>query len=404
MVDTTPLRRHRDFRLLVSARFISALGSMVTMVAVPYQLYRLTGSSLAVGLLGLFELAPILAVAFYGGAMADAFDRRRLVLLAEAGAGLASGLLVLNATLSHPHVWIVYVAAVAGAAFYAILRPALDAMPPRLVDHEELPAAAAIGTAGYTVAWLGGPALGGVLIAAAGLPVVYGLDVVSFGASLLLVARMRRMPPPEDAERPSIRRVREGLAYAASRQELIGTYAVDIVALLFGVPEALFPAYAEHYGGAGVLGLLFSAPALGGLLASVSSGWIGRVHRHGMAVILAASGWGVGVIVFGAASVLWLALAGLVIAGFADAISGIFRSTIWNQTIPDRLRGRLAGVEMVSYTTGPLLGNVESGIVAALTTVRFSAISGGVLCIAGVAVTAILLPAFRMYDSRTMSR
>ncbi len=399
-VDIGPLRRHRDFRLLVAGRFISNLGSMLSFVAVPYQTYQITGSTFAVGLLGLLELVPILAIAFLGGALADAFDRRQLVQIAEAGAGISSAVLVVNALIDHPKVWVVYLATVTGAAFYAVLRPALDAMPPRLVDRDELVAASSVGTTFNTVAWLGGPAVAGVLIAAAGLPFVYGLDVASFGISLVILSRMRRMPPPEDAEAPSVSRIAEGLRYARSRQELIGTYLVDIVAMLFGIPLALFPAYAERLGGAGVLGLLYAAPGAGAFVASLTSGWTARVHRHGLAVILAASLWGAGIVVFAVAGNLWLALAGLAFAGGADAVSGVFRSTIWNQTIPDNLRGRLAGVEMVSYTAGPLLGQVESGLVAALTSVRFSAVSGGVLCIVGVAITAAMLPVFRHYDAR----
>jgi MFS family permease len=343
---------------------------------------------------------PILLVAFLGGALSDAFDRRRLVQVAELGAGLATALLVANALLAAPHVALVYVSATLAAGFYAILRPSLDAMLPRLVDTDELTAASAIGIFTSTAARLGGPALAGVLIAVAGLPVTYGLDVASFAVSLALLQAMRAMPPSPEADRPSVRAVVEGVRYARSRPELVGTYVVDIVAMLFGMPEALFPAFAERFGGAGVLGLLYAAPSAGALLATGLSGWNARVHRHGLAVLAAAAVWGAGVAVFGAATSLWLALAGLVAAGAADAVSGTFRTTIWNQTVPDRLRGRLASVELLSYTTGPLLGNVESGAVASVAGIRFSAISGGLVCIAGVGVVAVLMPAFRRYDAR----
>jgi hypothetical protein len=274
-------------------------------------------------------------------------------------------------------------------------------MLPRLVDDHELAAAAAIGTFASTASRLGGPAVAGVLIAVAGLPVTYGVDVASYAVSLVLLQAMRAMPASADADRPSLAAVVEGVRYARSRPELVGTYAADIVAMLFGMPEALFPAFAERLGGPGVLGLLYAAPSAGALLATGASGWTARVHRHGVAVLAAAGAWGVGVAIFGAAGGLWLALAGLVVAGAADAVSGIFRTTIWNQTIPDRLRGRLASVELLSYTTGPLLGNVESGAVASLAGIRFSAISGGILCVAGVGVVALVLPAFRRYDART---
>jgi MFS family permease len=213
---------------------------------------------------------------------------------------------------------------------------------------------------------------------------------------------MRAAPPPPDAERPSLKGIAEGFRYARGRPELVGTYGVDMVAMFFGMPEALFPAFALKLGGgATLLGFLYAAPAVGAMLATVTSGWSSHVHRHGAAVCAAAAGWGVGIVIVGVAPSAVIALAGLVVAGFADMVSGIFRSTIWNQTIPDRLRGRLAGIEQVSYSSGPTLGNVESGIVASLAGVRTSIVSGGVLCVAGVAVAAALLPAFRRYDSRT---
>jgi len=212
---------------------------------------------------------------------------------------------------------------------------------------------------------------------------------------------MRAVPPPSDAERPSLRRIAEGFRYARSRPELLGTYGVDMVAMFFGMPNALFPAFAQEFGGPGVLGLLYAAPSVGSLAATATSGWTRHVHRHGLGVILTAGVWGLGILLLGFAQSLPVALVALALAGAADMISGIFRSTIWNQTIPDRLRGRLAGIEQVSYSTGPLLGDVEAGIVGALAGVRVSIVSGGVLCIAGVGVAALLLPAFRRYDART---
>jgi MFS family permease len=296
---------------------------------------------------------------------------------------------------------VLFVVAAFAATFDGIQRPALDAMLPRLVERDEIPAAGALDTFRGEVAFVAGPAIAGVLIAAFGLPLLYGLDVATFFASLVAISLMRSMPPPEGAEPPSLRRVAEAFRYARSRPELMGTYVVDIVAMFFGMPMALFPAFAEKFGGAGVLGLLYAAPSVGSLLATITSGWVSRVHRHGAAVCIAAGVWGAGIVVFGFAPSLPLALAGLVVAGAGDMVSGIFRSTIWNQTIPDHLRGRLAGIEQISYSTGPLLGNVESGIVASFAGIRASAVSGGVLCIVGVAVATLLLPAFWRYDSRS---
>ena len=340
-------------------------------------------------------------MAFVGGALSDAFDRRRMVQLSELGSGLAIAVLMVNSLLPHPSVAVLFVVAPVLAALYGILRPSLDALVPRLVTREELPAASALEGFRGTLGSIAGPAVAGVVIAGAGLPVAYGLDVATFGASLVALWFMRAVPPPPDAPPVSLGSIAEGLRYARSRQELLGTYGVDIIAMFFGMPMALFPAIAQRFGGAGVLGLLYAAPAVGSLLATVTSGWVAHVHRHGLAIIVAAATWGTAIIGFGLAPNLALALVGLVIAGGADMVSGIFRGTIWNQTIPDRLRGRLAGIEQVSYTSGPLLGNLEAGVVASLASVRASVVSGGVLCVIGVALAAVALPAFRRYDART---
>jgi MFS family permease len=402
VVDFGPLRRRRDFRLLFVGQTVSFLGSMVTFVAVPFQAFELTGSSLVVGLIGLVELVPILVTAFVGGLLADAVDRRRMVLFSELAMSASAGALLANSLLPDPQLWVLFLVAGLDAAFYGIQRPSLDALTPRLVERDELPAASALASFRGTFGALVGPALAGGLIAAIGLPATYGFDVATFAFSLLVLMRMSAVPPPPEAERPSLRAVREGLRHARGRPELLGTYFVDMAAMFFGIPEALFPAFAKELGGGpGALGLLYAAPAAGSLLASVTSGWVGRVHRHGVAVILAASGWGVAVVGFGLAPGVPLALACLALAGFADMVSGIFRTTIWNQTIPDHLRGRLAGIEMISYTSGPLLGNVESGVVASFAGIRASAVSGGVLCVLSVGALAAALPGFRRYDAMT---
>jgi len=399
-VDLTPMRTSQDFRLLFFGQAVSFAGSMITYVAVPFQVYKLTGSSLAVGLLSLVELAPLLVAALVGGALADAHDRRRLVLLSELGLAAVSIVLAVNALLPRPQLWVLFVAAAVAAGLDGIQRPSLDSLVPRIVRREEIPAAAALNSLRTTFGMVLGPPIGGLLIALAGLPLTYAVDVLSFAASLVALGRMRAVPPPPEAEPPSLRRIAEGLRYARSRPELMGTYLVDINAMLFGMPIALFPALATRYGGPGVLGLLYAAPSVGSMLATLTSGWTGSVYRHGRAVLLAATAWGLAILGFGLAGPLWLALVMLALAGAADMISGIFRSTIWNQTIPDQLRGRLAGIEQISYSSGPLLGNVEAGTVASLTTVRTSVVSGGVLCVVGCAVLAVVLPAFKSYDAR----
>jgi MFS family permease len=403
-LDLGLLRRRRDFRLLLLGQSVSDAGSMVTFVAIPFQTYELTGSSLAVGLLGVAEFAPIIVLALLGGALADAFDRRRLVQLAEVGAAVVAGALVVNAALPDPQLWVLYACAALIAAFTALRRPPLDALVPRLVERDELKAAAGVQFTVHNTAFLAGPAVGGVLIAAAGLELTYAVDVATFVFSLVVLTMMR--PPAGgwavvDAEPPSLRRIVEGVRYARSRQELVGTYLVDMNAMFFAMPMALFPAIAKRHGGPEVLGLLYAAPSVGSIVVALTSGWTQRVHRHGRAIAYAAAAWGAAIIAFGFADVLWLALLCLAVAGGMDAISGVFRSTIWNETIPDHLRGRLAGVEMVSWSTGPLLGNAEAGAVAALAGVRASVVSGGIACVAGTVALAVALPGFWRYDSRT---
>jgi MFS family permease len=398
-VDAGLLRRRRELRLLVVGQSISDLGSMITFVAIPVQTFQLTGNSLYVGLLGVAEFVPMLLLALVGGALADSFDRRRLVMLAEIGALLVVAGLVANSLLEEPRLWLLYVAAALIAACTAIRRPPLDALMPRLVERDELKTASALQWAIHNVATMAGPAIGGVLIATAGAAVTYTADLVTFGVSLAALAAMRTPPPPE-GQALGLKAIAEGVRYAGSRQELIGTYTVDIVAMFFGMPMALFPALAQRYGGDAVVGLLYAAPSAGAVVATVASGWTRRVHRHGRAVVYAACGWGVAIALFGMAEVLWLALLCLAVAGGADAISGVFRGTIWNETIPDRLRGRLAGVEMISWSSGPMLGNAEAGIAASLVGLRGSIVGGGLICVAGAIALAAALPRFWGYDAR----
>src|SRR2546426_3023979 len=338
-LDIGPLRRHRDFRLLFIGRLVSFFGSMITFVAVPYQVYQLSHSTLLVGTLGLVELAAMLVFAMLGGALADAADRRTMVLLSEAGLMAGSILLAGNSLLTHPFVWLIFVVAALQGALDALQRPSLDALMPRLVDRDELAAAGALGTFRGTIGMIAGPALAGVLVAVVGLPITYLVDIGTFVVGLACLLLMRAVPPPVDAARPSIRRVVEGIRYARSRPELIGTYLVDTVAMLFGMPMALFPAIAQGLGGPKVLGLLYAAPAVGSFLFSLTSGWTARVHRHGIGVIAAATLWGLGIIGFGLIPGLVAPPGFLGLAGAADAMSGVFRQLIWNLTIPDSLRG-----------------------------------------------------------------
>ncbi len=398
-LDLTPLKISPDYRLFFVSQTVSFFGSMMSFVVLPWQMYQLTHSSLAVGLLGAAEFIPLITMAFIGGALADYVDRRRMVLITEMLMALGSAALVLNSLLPNPRAWLLFVCATAFAGLNGLKRPSLEALTPKLLPPGLMAAASALRSAGSTIGGILGPALGGIFATTAGLAQAYSLNFGTFAISLLALWMMRATPPPAGADRPSLRSIAEGLRYARSRPELMGTYLIDINAMFFGMPMALFPAIAARFGNASV-GFLYAAPSVGALLVTLASGWTVRVNRHGLAVTVAAALWGVAIIGFGFADRLWLALFCLLLAGAADMVSGLFRMTIWNQTIPDHLRGRLAGIEMVSYMTGPLLGNAEAGIVASLFSIRTSILSGGVLCVVGTGLFAIAFPAFLRYDGR----
>ena len=398
-LDFTPLRDSSEFRLLYFSQSITFFGSMMTFVALPWQVFQLTNSSFAVGMLGVVEFVAVLFMGFVGGALADFLDRRLMVRLTEAALAAGSVVLIINALLPRPKVWLLFACAAFFAALTALQRPSLEALIPRIVKAEQMPAVAALQAFRGSLAMVGGPALGGVLVVTFGPALAYSVDLVTFIVSLIALTLMQVVPPPPEADRPGIRSIIEGLRYARSRQELLGTYLVDMTAMFFGIPMALFPAIAQRYGGASV-GFLYAAPAAGALIMSLMLGWTKRVNRHGLAVGIAAMCWGFAIIAFGFAGRLWLALLCLAIAGASDMISGVFRMIIWNQTIPDHLRGRLAGIELISYHTGPMLGNAESGIVASFFGIRSAVVSGGILCVLGTGLLILALPSFRSYDGK----
>ncbi len=399
-VDIGPLRRHREFRLLWIGQSASWFGRMSALVAVPFQIYRMTHSTLAVGVLELLAFFPLVTLGLVGGAFADAHDRRRIVLLSELGFVAAAALLLMNSLLPHPYLVAIYALEITAGALYALQRPSLDALLPRLVERDEITAAATLSSLRSTVAMIAGPALAGIVIATMGLPAAYLFYVIFLVISAVALVAMQAVPPATMAEPASLKRIKEGIDYARSRPDLMGTYLVDFVAMFFGMPVALFPAVADRLGGPAVLGALTAGPAIGSFAVSLVSGWTSSVHRHGRAIVLAASAWGLAIVAFGFAPNVATALLFLALAGGADMVSGIFRSTIWNQTIPDHLRGRLAGIELISFTSGPSLGNFEAGAVASAFGLRFSIVSGGALCVVGAASCALLLPGFWSYDNR----
>ncbi len=397
LLDLSPLRRHRDFRLLFIGQLVSAFGSFLTYVALPVQIYELTKSSWAVGVVGTVQLVPLAVTALWGGAVADAIDRRRLLLWSEAllmGCSLA---LVVNSAFQHPSVAVLFVVAAVASAANGFHRPALESLTQKLVPVADLPAVSALSSLRNTGAAIAGPALAGLCIAVLGLPYTFGADALTFAVSLIAVSMIHAMPPAENAPHASLSSVLVGLRYAASRPELIGTYVVDIVAMTFAMPMAVFPALAAQWGDAGATGYLYSAMSVGGLLVTLFSGWTRNVSHRGAAVIVAATLWGVAIVGLGYAASLPVALLCLALAGAADMVSGLFRMTIWNETIPSELRGRMAGIEQLSYMTGPLLGNARAGFMAERLGLGRSIRIGGLVCVVCVLACVPVLPAFWRY-------
>jgi MFS family permease len=400
-VDTSPLRTSHDFRMIWRSGLISYLGSITTYVAVPFQIKQLTGSLALAGLLGLAELIPLVVFGLWGGALADARDRKTMVFGCEAGLLVLSAVMMTNTLLPHPQVWLIFVVVALFATGDALQRPSLEAMIPNVVAHRDLQAASALTAISYDLGAVVGPALAGVLLTAGATWLAYAFDVATFVVSLMFLSRIAHVSAPAEGAVADLRSIAAGLGYAWRRKDLLGTYVVDILAMFFGLTTAIFPFLAVSLGAPWAVGLLFAAPAVGSLAVSLTSGWTSHVHRHGLAIAWAAGAFGLAMVCVGLAPNIWVALVALVASGAADMVSGIFRSTVWNGSIPDDMRGRLAGVELLSYSTGPALGNTRAGLVASAIGVRGAIASGGLLAAAGaVAVTATMRD-FRRYDDRT---
>jgi MFS family permease len=393
LVDVTPLRQSREFRLLYGGQIVSYLGSQMTVVAAPYQVYVLTHSSLMVGLLGLAAVLPLIAGSLIGGALADAYDRRRVLLVAQYLVGATSLGLALNAMLVHPRVWVIFVLMVLQQAFAGLDRPTRNAATPKLVGADNLPAATALNQLLLQLGVVVGPAVGGLLIAKVSVASAYWVDTITFGFAIVTLLAMKPMPPEGGGAPASAASIMEGLRFLKGRQALQGTFVIDINAMVFGMPRALFPAIGTAMGGPAVVGLLYAAPGAGALVGAGTSGWVTRVDRQGRATIVAVMVWGASIAAFGFSHWLPLALVLLALAGAADVISAVFRNTILQLSVPDRLRGRLSSVHIAVVTGGPRLGDFESGAVAALTTPEFAVVSGGLACIVGAAVIARAMPA-----------
>lgn len=401
-MDLTPLRSSRDFRLLFYAGTVFYFGAMVSYVAIPFQIYTLTGSNFAVGAVGLVELAPLIVFGLYGGALADHVDRKKLLVSCGLAQAVFTGGLAYNAFRDDPSVWLIFVLSVGLASTSSMQRPSREALMPRTVTHEQLPAANALTSLGIQIGVLVGPAVGGLLVAYVGIGWCFLIDICGLTVASLMFWRMSSYPHREETTPPSLAGIRQGLTYALSRRDLLGTYLVDIVCMLLAFPVVLFPALADEvFGKPQFLGLLYSAETVGALVATALSGWTSRVHHHGRAIVVAATAYGGFVALAGLMPSIWLVGVCFALSGAADMVSGVFRGTVWSQTIPESMRGRLAGIEMLSYSLGPLGGQVRAGVTADLWSVRGAITSGGLACMAGVGLTAVWLRDFWSYDART---
>jgi MFS family permease len=397
---------------MFTSRTVAYLGSQAAGVALLVQAQRLTGSPLVVGTLGLAELVPLVIFGLYGGVLADRFDRRALMRWCEPGLGACALLLFLNALLPRPLLWPLYVIAAMMMAIASLQRPAFEAATPRVVPRDKLTAASAILSLSTNASVLVGSSLGGVLAAAPGPWLVYALNAAGYAVSFVMLSRLPKLPPTvgegdgesEEQEIPNgsvLREILTGLRYAVGRRDLLGSYLADLAAMVFAYPNAMLPFLAAQLHAPWSTGLLFAAPSAGAFAVSATSGWMPRVRRHGVAIACAAAGWGLAMALVGLAPDVPVAVACLAVAGGADECSAVFRDTMWKQSIPDHLRGRMAGIELLSYAAGPPAGQLRSGAVAAVTSVRFSLTSGGLACVAGVVAVLVALPSFRGYTAYT---
>ena len=397
-MDLSPLKKYRDFRLIFTAGLFSYFGSMITFVALPFQVKELTNSFWAVGLIGIVEIIPLTIFGLYGGVLADHVDRKKMIWLTEFGTLIATLILFFNARRENPSVILIFVIAAIFAALSGLKRPSQEAILPRLVSHDDLPSASALMSLRWQFGGIVGPSVGGLLVASYGASAGYLVDCLTFAISLSLLAQIKSVPPLIARTAPSIQSLVEGLRYAFSRKDLLGTYFVDLAAMFLAMPMALFPFWADEIGAPWALGLFYSSITAGAVIVTVFSGWMRHYPKHGRAVVFGALGWGVAIAVAGTSNSLLVVITCLVIAGAFDQVSALFRGFIWNQSIPDELRGRLAGIEMLSYLLGPLGGQARAGGMAALTSLRISVVGGGLMCIGFVIAIASVMPAFRNYD------
>lgn len=403
-VDVTPLRRSEGFRWLFGGLSLAWLGRQLTVVAVPFQVYELTGSTFLVGALGIAQLVPLLLTSMIGGALVDSVDRRRLLVIAQIALMLTALGLALNAALDEPRVWLIFVLSGLNAGISAIDSPARSASVPALVGRQLLPASLALTQTLANVAKTVGPAIGGFLIARTSLTLTYGLEALAFAIGTLFMLRIGQLRPEGGGQRFGWESIKEGYRFLRERRLLQANFAIDLNAMIFGMPQALFPAIGQTVlgGDASTVGLLYAAPGAGALIGALTSGWVGRVRLQGRAVVVAVIVWGAAIAAFGLVGSTWLAVVLLALAGGADVVSAVFRNTILQLAVPDRLRGRLSSIHIAVVSGGPRIGDFEAGTVASLTTPQFSVVSGGLACILGAIFISRKMPELPEYVSASV--
>jgi MFS family permease len=400
-IDVQPLR-HSDFRRLWLGNSVAFVGFQLTAVAVPVQVYELTGSSFWVGMLGLVGLVPLVVFGLWGGAVADAIDRRILLLVSSLTLWACTGGLLLVALLGIPSLPLLFSLVAVQAAGFGVASSTRGAILPRVLPSSLVPAANTLSFTASNVGMVAGPLLAGVILARWSFATAYAVDLAVFTVALYAALRLPALPPAGQAVAPGLRSVADGLAFIATQPVLLLSFAVDIAAMVLAMPRALFPATAVRLGGGAAVGWLFAAIAIGAVVAGLSSGWVGRVRRQGLALVVAVIVWGLAVAAAGLAHVLWLTVLLLAVAGAADLVSAVYRQTILQTYAPDDMRGRMQGVFIVVVAGGPRLGDLRAGATAAAIGVSASWVGGGLLCAALVSL-ALLVPALRRYDARATS-
>lgn len=398
-IDISIFKRNRSFALLYSGQFISFIGTMITMVALPYQIYTTTHSTVMVGLLSFVQLIPLLFTALIGGVLADRHSRRELLIISEVILAIACIVLAVNASASSPSLIIVFVTASIMSAINGLHRPAFDGLIQQLLYQEDYKTVAALHSFEFSFCMITGPAIAGLIIASLGVSITYWVDFLTFFGSLTALSLLKNTPKlNHDKPPPVLVALKQGIDFAWSNKVLRASYSVDFIAMIFAMPNALFPALALQFGGVKTLGFLYAAPAVGSLIISVFSGWTANIRHEGRAIAVSAMCWGLAIIGLGLVHSITFALVFLALAGAADAVSGIFRISLWNNLIPHEFRGRLAGIEMLSYLSGPKLGDTRAGLVAKGVGIAPAILSGGILCVVGIIACCYRMRAFWAYE------